>query len=786
MYSDFWYSNWKGNTFSSVLQYAELMEGKAKGMLEVKHGDSEIVVAESIATLLAEASAITDYRTLRDSLPKRLAHLLKCRSILFYQKVGETLQFAAGTFDDSPDWSTSLLAIAHINPIALNGDEPEALAWRTRMPVIIPSLHPTHVVAPLIYRQRCLGVLVAIRTEQLTHEYEKASTWTQDEVQIVTVITGVVALLLENTRLIERDRERIYALSQLTTVSSQMPYSLYEPERLKTLVVQRVREIARVDLCEMIDFSSLHERVSWLAPELYDDLATYFHGQTSALPLIIERPGDVNNPRSTELLRYVAPEVNTFFAFPLLSTRPAQSASRTSHRTYGDKQASNVLGVVVAGYRQAWKLRREESMLIQVVVGQAGAVLENMHLVIEVVEARNQARKWLRQVLEDQRFQALILESMPSGLITLDMQGHITTFNQAAETILGYSANNVIGKSLAALINTHTVTHAHQEESSYFAQASSLHKDALSNVLTTGESQSGTLLLSKHQSEELVLDLNVQPLRDDHEQQVGALITFVDVTSVHRLEEEKRRLDRLAVLGEMSANLAHEVRNPLASIKTSIQMLIDDLTDEGATESSPEQAARVEIAQESTSVMLKEVERLDTLVRDMLLFARPRQLHRVRCDLPALSDHVLQLLQIQYANTSIQIHRVYDPIPILWMDMGQIEQVLLNLYANAMQAMLDGGVLTITCHVMSKQQRETSQWVELLAADTGSGIAPKHLEDIFKPFFTTKAHGIGLGLPITRRFIEDHGGTLLVESEVGKGTTFTVRLPIITNIPEEE
>ena len=755
-------------------------------MLEVRHGDSEIVVAESVATLLTEASAITDYRTLRDSLPKRLAHLLKCRSILFYQKVGETLQFAAGTFDDKHDLPASLLAIAHINPITLNGDEPEALAWRTRMPVIIPSLRPTHVVAPLIYRQRCLGVLVAIRTEQLTHEYEKASTWTQSEVQAVTAITGVVALLLENTRLIERDRERIYALSQLTTVSSQMPYSLYEPERLKALVVQRVREIARVDVCAMIDFSTSHEKVNWLAPELYDVLATYFHEQASALPLVVERPGDVNNPRSTELLRYVSPEINTFFVFPLLGTRPAQSASRSSHRTHGGKQASNVLGVVVAGYRQAWKLRREESMLIQVVVGQAGAVLENMHLVIEVVEARNQARKWLRQVLKDQRFQSLILESMPSGLITLDMQGHTTTFNSAAETILGYSANNVIGKSLAALINMHTVTHAQQEESSYFAQASSLHKDALANVLTTGESQSGTLLLSKQQGEELVLDLNVQPLRDDHEQQVGALITFVDVTSVHRLEEEKRRLDRLAVLGEMSANLAHEVRNPLASIKTSIQMLIDDLADEGVTESSPEQAARVEIAQESTSVMLKEVERLDTLVRDMLLFARPRQLHRVRCELPALSDHVLQLLQVQYADISIQIHRFYDPVPILWVDRGQIEQVLLNLYANAMQAMSDGGVLTITCHTVSRQQRETSQWVELLVADIGSGITPKHLEDIFKPFFTTKAHGIGLGLPITRRFIEDHGGTLLVESEVGKGTTFTMRLPIITDIQEED
>jgi PAS domain S-box-containing protein len=767
----------------------EMMEGKAKRMLEVRHGDSDIAVAESIATLLAEASAITDYRTLRDTLPKRLAHLLKCRSILLYQKVGETLQFAAGTFDDSPDWSASLLAIAHINPIALDGDEPEALAWRTRTTVIIPSLRPTRVLAPLVYRQRCLGVLVAVRTEQLTHECEQpclTSTWTQSEVHAVTAMTGVVALLLENTRLIERDRERIYALSQLTTVSSQMPYSLYEPERLKTLVVQRMREIARVDVCEMIDFSASHERVSWLAPELYDALAAYFHEQASALPLVIERPGDVNNPRSTELLRHVAPEISTFFAFPLLGTRPAQNTSRISHREYGDKHASNVLGVVVAGYRRAWKLRREDAMLIQVVVGQAGAVLENMHLVIEVVEARNQARKWLRQVLKDQRFQTFILESMPSGLITLDMQGHITTFNAAAETILGYSADDIMGKSLATLLNKHAIPHAQQEQSSYFAQASSLHKAALANVLTIGETQHGTLLLSSQQGEELVLDLNVQPLRDDHEQQVGALITFVDVTSVHRLEEEKRRLDRLAVLGEMSAGLAHEVRNPLASIKTSIQMLMDDLADEGTTESSPEQVARVEIAQESTSVMLKEVERLDTLVRDMLLFARPRQLHRVRCDLPALSDHVLQLLQVQYADASIQICRNYDSVPTLWVDTGQIEQVLLNLYANAMQAMPDGGILTITCHEINKQQRETSRWVELFVADTGGGIASKHLEDIFKPFFTTKAHGIGLGLPITRRFIEDHGGSLLVESEVGKGTTFTIRLPVITNIPLEE
>lgn len=758
-------------------------------MLEVEHGDSDIVVAEGIATLLAEASAITDYRTLRDNLPRRLAHLLKCRSILFYQKVGETLQFAAGTFDDKPGWSAALLAFVHINPIALNSDEPEALAWRTRSTVIIPSLHPTHVIAPLVYRQRCLGVLVAIRTEHLASGHERghlASIWTNNEVQAVTAITGVVAILLENTRLIERDRERVYALSQLTTISSQMTYSLYEPERLKALVIQRVREIARVDVCEMIDFSTSNEKVSWFASELYSILSAYFQEQTSVQPLVIERPGDVNNPRSVELLRYLAPEINTFFAFPLLGTRPVNSMSRSSSNRKHIPD-SNVLGVVVAGYYRTWKLRREESMLIQVVVGQAGAVLENMHLVIEVVEARNEARKLLRRVLEDQRFQALILESIPSGLITIDMQGRITTFNSAAEIVLGYSAPDVVGKSLAALLNMHT-TASTQEGSHFFLNASSspLHKDALSQVLATGEPQSGTLISSDQQCQELVLDLNVQPLCDDHERQVGALVTFVDVTSVHRLEEEKRRLDRLAVLGEMAAGLAHEVRNPLASIKTSIQMLIDDLSDENQEGSTIEQSSRVEIAQASTSVMLKEVERLDTLVRDMLLFARPRQLHRVRCDVSALSDHVLHLLQVQYADVPIQIHRVYDSIPMLWVDMGQIEQALLNLYANAMQAMLDGGVLTVTYHVINGQGVDTQQWVELQVADTGIGISSKHLEDIFKPFFTTKAHGIGLGLPITRRFIEDHGGVLLVESEVGRGTTFAVRLPLITDVPEEE
>ena len=762
-------------------------------MLEVEQSDACISIADSIATLLHECSAITDYRILRDSLPKRLAHLLKCRCVLLYQKVGETLQFASGTYDEQPGWSAALLSVVHINPVALSSDVPEAQAWRTQTSIGFPAFTPTRVVSPLIYRQRCTGVLVAIRggTDTATDErYFFASSWTPEDVQAVTAIADVVALLLENTRLLERDRERTHTLSLLTTMNSQMTYTLYEAERLRTIVMQRMREIARVDDCDMVVFSAPEEHVPWMTPELCAALLAYFNEHSSSLPLIIERPGDVKYRHSVNILQLVPASIKTFFAFPLLGSRPG----RSTRKTHGGKRTPEtcVLGVVVGGYQQAWKLRREEAMLLQVVVSQASAILENMQLVAEVVEARNEARKLLRRVLEDQRLKALILESIPSGLITIDMQGRITTFNMAAQTILGYHVSEVMGKSLEALLTIHPSSSVH-EGSHYFLNAASspLHKDALRHVLSKSEVHKGTLLSSDQCGQELVLAMDIQPLCNDAGRQVGALITFTDVTSVHRLEEEKRRLDRLASLGEMAANVAHEVRNPLASIKTSIQMLVDDLADEQGV--VQEASSRVELAQESTTVMLKEVERLDTIVRDMLLFAKPRQLHRSTCNMTALSDHVLQLMQKHYMDAHVHIQRAYDVVPVLWVDTGQIEQVLFNLYMNALQAMPEGGELTVTCRVVEqvaelrlKPATELQQWFVLTVTDTGMGIAPDALKRIFQPFFTTKAHGIGLGLPITRRLIEDHGGTLHVESQPGKGTTMTVYLPLLTSGAEEE
>ncbi len=214
----------------------------------------ELSTPAVLKSVLAEFSAVTDYRTLRDSLPRRLSSLLKCRHVLLYQRIGETLQFASGTFDERPGWSSFLLDFVHINPIDIKGETPEARAWRLRNVVTAPaeSSTPTLVTVPLIYRQHAIGVLVAIRGGAASSEEGYHDYWTGEEVEVVEVVAGVSAMLLENTRLLERDRERIHELSLLNSISSQLHHSMYELNRIRSIVVQRTQEVSAADLCDLI------------------------------------------------------------------------------------------------------------------------------------------------------------------------------------------------------------------------------------------------------------------------------------------------------------------------------------------------------------------------------------------------------------------------------------------------------------------------------------------------------------------------------------------------------
>ncbi|HLH61812.1 MAG TPA: ATP-binding protein [Ktedonobacteraceae bacterium] len=767
-------------------------------MMEVEHQVICLHATEVFNAILQEFSAITDYRTLRDSLPRRLAHLFHCRCVLLYQRIGETLQFAAGSYDDQPGWSSSLLAVAHINPIDLKGNTLEAQAWRIRRAVTSPahSMQPAMIAVPLIYRQRVIGVLVTIRnntpeTQPLMldeiYQVRAPAYWTAGDVQVVETAANIIAMLLENARLLERERDRIRELSLLNSISSQMNGSMYDLSRLQAIVMQRTREISDADMCGLLLSSTPTDTLPWLSPTLQAMLWQHFSNQNdvNSAPFMLERPGDME---SAGYLDQLPQAVKTFFAVPLLTreigtrvstlNRYGEAARFTSApiETVGTSRivqpvaptaprTKPILGMIVGAFQRPWKLRREELILLQVLANQAGAVLENIALVEAVIEARNEARKLLRQVLEDQKLKQLILESIPAGLITIDLDGQITTFNRAAQEITGYHPFEVEGQSLQKFLPLQT----------------------LQTVVQDGISQNETVATNDHRGQEIVLDTTLLPLRDDRGKQVGVLLTFTNVTTMHRLEEEKRRLDRLASLGQMAANVAHEVRNPLAAIKTSMQMLLDDL-------SHIDQGAQVVLAevQESIPVVLQEVERLDAIVHDLLLFSRPRQLHRVECNILELIERVVQVIHPQCQQAGIVIHRVFHEVPAVQVDVAQMEQSLLNLILNAIHAMPDGGLLTVSCQVVSAASTlsfmagvpviprdEQKSYLEISISDTGTGIAPGELERIFQPFFTTKAHGIGLGLPITRRLIEDHGGSIQVQSQHGYGATFIVRLPLL-------
>ena len=190
--------------------------------MDVEETDELGCTSRVLTALLHEFSLVTDYRTLRDSIPQRLAIQLKCRYVLLYFQHEELLQLVASSFGEhgeNVDWSPSLLSIAHMNPLNIHSGVPEACAWRERKQIAVPVDEPVFVAVPLIYRQRSIGVLVVVRGQR---DSDCPATWNTDELALLDAVASVVALLLENSRLLERDRERIYELSLLNSISSQM------------------------------------------------------------------------------------------------------------------------------------------------------------------------------------------------------------------------------------------------------------------------------------------------------------------------------------------------------------------------------------------------------------------------------------------------------------------------------------------------------------------------------------------------------------------------------------
>ncbi len=229
--------------------------------------------------------------------------------------------------------------------------------------------------------------------------------------------------------------------------------------------------------------------------------------------------------------------------------------------------------------------------------------------------------------------------------------------------------------------------------------------------------------------------------------------------SLKEAEQQVRRSERLAALGQLTAGLAHELRNPLGTMKTSAELLARNVEKEN------------EIAREMAAFIRDEVDRTNSLITRFLDFAKPRSLKPQPVDLAAMLDHVIQKFEREN-RWNISVYKNYSPeIPPVPLDAELMERVILNLMTNAAQASPPSGAITV-------KTRLAGDMADIAVIDRGSGIDPKDLESIFNPFFTTKSDGVGLGLAICSKIVDEHGGQIKVESAPGEGSVFHVFLPV--------
>ena len=345
------------------------------------------------------------------------------------------------------------------------------------------------------------------------------------------------------------------------------------------------------------------------------------------------------------------------------------------------------------------------------------------------------------------------VECLSSGLLTTDVERRITFINPEAERITGRLSHEVLGRSLDEVL----------------PGASALANDA---GASPGRMRA-RLQVAGPGGEARHLGIAVSVLRGEDGAAGGYVTIFQDVTSVVQMEHELRRSERLAGVGELAASIAHEIRNPLAAISGSVELLSSGVP-------APQDSKRLR------EIVLREIGRLDALIGDFLRFARPVPPKLEAVPLQPLLDEVVRMLG-SAAPAGARLEVEGDPGAVALADATQLRQVLWNLARNAFDALEGPGVVRIEAsRVVGAPQEQAAGdrkpsaggpgCVEIVVADTGRGIPLAELERIFDPFYTTKPEGTGLGLPTVHRIVESHHGTLSVESQPGVGTRFRVRL----------
>lgn len=337
-----------------------------------------------------------------------------------------------------------------------------------------------------------------------------------------------------------------------------------------------------------------------------------------------------------------------------------------------------------------------------------------------------------------------IVESIRSGVITTDLEGHIYTFNTAAEEITGYKAEDVHGK----------------EATIFFGELDERVKHSLSAAAAGRPTPRFEADCLSSDGLHLRLGFGISPLFSESGETTGLVTTFQDLTDVRAMEETSRRQDRLAAVGRVAAGIAHEIRNPLAAMRGAIQVLNSDLSADST-------------AVELMEIILRESDRLNKIIADFLAYARPHTSAFAVVDLREPLNETFTLLRHSPEINDAHVLEVKTPDqPILVnADVARLKQVFWNLARNAIQAMKDGGRLK------AEIRHTSSGRIRITFSDTGAGMTPEQVERLFEPFSSSTSGGTGLGLSIVYQIIRDHGGTINVRSREGEGAKISMEIP---------
>jgi len=322
------------------------------------------------------------------------------------------------------------------------------------------------------------------------------------------------------------------------------------------------------------------------------------------------------------------------------------------------------------------------------------------------------------------------------GILLLDDQKKITAINSEAARLIGWRNKNApptfgdLPDELRELVGT--------------------------GLKKNGSFQDEQIIFAAHGKTENPIRTQTIPAHSSKGEISGIVVLLHDLTA---LDENMRRFERLATLGTLSASMAHEIKNALVPVKTFVDLLVEKNQDA-----------------ELSEIVRRETNRIDSIVSQMLKFGVRVKSAFAPTSVHEILDHGLRLIQHELDRKQIQLHRALNaPSDLVRGDAHQLEQAFINLLFNALEALRSQGKLSVATEVVTE---DSEKKLRIQIRDTGVGIAAENIPQLFEPFFTTKKDGTGLGLPITRRIIQEHRGTISVESELGKGTTFTIHFPL--------